>query len=310
LRSHDRSATVATFTSTALLGVFSALYDVSAHSHPSHYLFAPIRVRFGAMPELAQELVDDIVDHLREDTASLRNCAVLSTSWTYRSQAHLFRSIAVQGLTHAQQLGDILLRSPRIAMHVQELRVYGGDLFEVHDAIGCDLPSLHVVKVDEVAAEARQPGAAKLQHFASAHMLHMRCAHFKDVFQLGRALLTLPCLLMLRFAEGTTWTTTSLCQGPPIPPFAWNLRDLDLRGLEVACATEFLKLLAHESSHDALLGLDTLSISSSCVTEAILRRAAPQLRELCIEHHEDESRRSPLPQALYVVLMCIQDCSA
>ena len=44
-------------------------------------------------PRVPQELVDQVLDHLADDTATLQSCSLVAKSWIYPSRRHLFNSI-------------------------------------------------------------------------------------------------------------------------------------------------------------------------------------------------------------------------
>ena len=46
-------------------------------------------------PKLPQELVDEILDHLAEDTRTLRSCSLVAKSWISPSRRHLFSTLVL-----------------------------------------------------------------------------------------------------------------------------------------------------------------------------------------------------------------------
>jgi len=44
-------------------------------------------------PRVPQELVDEVLDHLANDIATLRSCSLVTKSWIYPSRRHLFNSV-------------------------------------------------------------------------------------------------------------------------------------------------------------------------------------------------------------------------
>lgn len=44
-------------------------------------------------PRVPQELVDEILDHLADESATLRSCALVAKAWMYSSRRHLFNNI-------------------------------------------------------------------------------------------------------------------------------------------------------------------------------------------------------------------------
>jgi hypothetical protein len=83
------------------------------------------------MRALAAELIDQIIDCLREDPSSLRSCALVRQSWLARSRYHLFKEIhlfhdAYNNKTNCTDLYAILQRSPNIASVIQNLHIEEG----------------------------------------------------------------------------------------------------------------------------------------------------------------------------------------
>lgn len=44
-------------------------------------------------PKVPQELIDEILDHLEKDTATLQSCSLVAKPWIYPSRRHLFRTL-------------------------------------------------------------------------------------------------------------------------------------------------------------------------------------------------------------------------
>jgi len=44
-------------------------------------------------PRVPQEIVDEVLDHLANDTPTLRSCSLVAKSWIYPSHRHLFNSV-------------------------------------------------------------------------------------------------------------------------------------------------------------------------------------------------------------------------
>jgi hypothetical protein len=79
-----------------------------------------------------QDVVEHILDHLRTDTATLRACALVCSSWTLRSQQHLFRRVRltpVGGNTPVadqwERLLSCLTKSPHLRPHIRTLAIKG-----------------------------------------------------------------------------------------------------------------------------------------------------------------------------------------
>ncbi|KAF9646307.1 hypothetical protein BDM02DRAFT_3271080 [Thelephora ganbajun] len=57
------------------------------------YFHPPPMSPSAASPRLPQELVDSIIDELKNDVGSLRTCSLVSKPWVYRSRKYLFETV-------------------------------------------------------------------------------------------------------------------------------------------------------------------------------------------------------------------------
>ncbi|KAJ7430519.1 hypothetical protein B0H11DRAFT_2263267 [Mycena galericulata] len=73
--------------------------------------------------DLPQELIDGIIDEVREYPECLRSCALVAHSFLNRSQMHLFAKVELREDTGASPRGlsDLLLTSPHLALHIRSL---------------------------------------------------------------------------------------------------------------------------------------------------------------------------------------------
>jgi hypothetical protein len=78
------------------------------------------------------DVVEQILDLLRADTATLRACALVCSSWTLRSQQHIFhrvRLVPLGGVTPVaeqwERLLSCLTKSPHLRPHIRTLAVKG-----------------------------------------------------------------------------------------------------------------------------------------------------------------------------------------
>ncbi|KAK0498133.1 hypothetical protein EDD18DRAFT_1350754 [Armillaria luteobubalina] len=78
------------------------------------------------MPELPIEIIEEILDHLRNDKQTLKLCSLVSRGFYPRTRHHLFQSIRI-----SQILGDSMYRlgvlaraSPHIFMHFKSAEIY------------------------------------------------------------------------------------------------------------------------------------------------------------------------------------------
>ena len=88
-------------------------------------------------PILPQELVENIIDHLHDDPATLRSCALVSSAWLPASRYHIFHHVSIrlgQGAYlentpcggEARRLYQIVVSSPEIVPYICDLLIYKG----------------------------------------------------------------------------------------------------------------------------------------------------------------------------------------
>lgn len=72
-------------------------------------------------PRVPQELVDEVLDHLADDMATLRLCSLVAKSWIYPSRCHIFKNVffTVTGATKWNRTFPNPKHSP--AGHVRDL---------------------------------------------------------------------------------------------------------------------------------------------------------------------------------------------
>ncbi|KAF8519202.1 hypothetical protein JB92DRAFT_3112589 [Gautieria morchelliformis] len=93
---------------------------------------------------LPQEMVDAVLDNLREDDGhkALLACSQVCHAWLPSSQRHLFRRITFGADSgQSKQLGQALLGSPHLAKYIRELVVY----LPVDDAFHATCQTLSVI---------------------------------------------------------------------------------------------------------------------------------------------------------------------
>ncbi|KAF9526870.1 hypothetical protein CPB83DRAFT_857133 [Crepidotus variabilis] len=89
-----------------------------------------------APPRLPQELTDHIIDHLYDDSASLRSCALVCHSWLPPSRYHLFAKVSLKATSaqaepsylveRCKRLHRTLVESPEIICNIRELEICEG----------------------------------------------------------------------------------------------------------------------------------------------------------------------------------------
>ncbi|KAF8196536.1 hypothetical protein BJ912DRAFT_955551 [Pholiota molesta] len=91
---------------------------------------------------LPQELVDDILDYLVDDHATLRACARVAQAWLPSSRRHLFARISLKATSphngpadpqaRCQRLYKLLQRVPEIIAHIRTLEICEGSPLHHH----------------------------------------------------------------------------------------------------------------------------------------------------------------------------------
>ncbi|KAK7021511.1 hypothetical protein R3P38DRAFT_2533649 [Favolaschia claudopus] len=76
------------------------------------------------MRDFPQELVDCTLDELSNDLDTLKSCALVSASWTYRSQSHLFSEIRLATTRETGSLTRTLHNNPSLAHFPRNLEIW------------------------------------------------------------------------------------------------------------------------------------------------------------------------------------------
>ncbi|KAF9651966.1 hypothetical protein BDM02DRAFT_322138 [Thelephora ganbajun] len=71
--------------------------------------------------DLPQELIDTIIDNLRNNPASLRACSLVAQSWTSRSQRHLFSAVVIWSDTLHLWHKNISPSSDSVSSYIRDL---------------------------------------------------------------------------------------------------------------------------------------------------------------------------------------------
>ena len=71
--------------------------------------------------DLPQEILDSIIDVLRDDLLALKSCASVARSWRDRSHLHFFHTVEVKGTQLATSFAILLDGSPNIAASIREV---------------------------------------------------------------------------------------------------------------------------------------------------------------------------------------------
>ncbi|KAL6300225.1 hypothetical protein BKA93DRAFT_867912 [Sparassis latifolia] len=100
-----------------------------------------IRRRFVVMsPRLPQELIDQVIDHLWDDRASLEACSTSCHAWLSSSRTHLFHTIELSTEHQCYHLNLLLEASPNIAGYVKKLALLLSLQFEFMQRIRTPSP--------------------------------------------------------------------------------------------------------------------------------------------------------------------------
>ncbi|KAI8982896.1 hypothetical protein BD414DRAFT_523433 [Trametes punicea] len=74
-------------------------------------------------PQLPQELVDQAIDHLWNDRASLSACSLVCNVWLPSARTHLFRDQRLTGAKDCARFEALLESSPEIARYIRKLTI-------------------------------------------------------------------------------------------------------------------------------------------------------------------------------------------
>lgn len=165
---------------------------------------------------LPQEIIDVVIDHLHDDSVSLRNCSVVCKAFYGPSITHIFRTATLRSHTMDEDTGPYLChaferlieRSPHIAFHVREIQILQGSMLRSRDR--------------RYKAWAILDGTGTLP-------------------RIFRQLPRLTSLTLRSFGTGVSWTNMhsslqiSLCNTLAAP----SLHTLELRGIHDVPATVF-----------------------------------------------------------------------
>lgn len=98
-------------------------------SHPScgHVDILLPGGRMSELPsQLAQELLHSIISFLSDSPADWPACALVSRSWVYPAQSHIFRRLSLKSVEDKHRLAQFLVTmeiSPHLLRHVHQLHL-------------------------------------------------------------------------------------------------------------------------------------------------------------------------------------------
>ncbi|KAJ7116905.1 hypothetical protein C8R44DRAFT_879436 [Mycena epipterygia] len=189
------------------------------------------------MDSLAQELVDHIIGFLHSSPRDWPACTLVSRSWVYAAQAHIFRCVSLTFPNPIDEgLGFLatMKKSPHLIQHVRQLQVTcTSDLStrstETFPAI-CNFPFTHLDRVD-ITMWHPEPSymlcTQQLLSLPTIRRIQMICilTDPSDSFQMWDR--CSPRLAHLAIYSNLRSTSTSPPSQPP-PPYI-QLESLDLR---------------------------------------------------------------------------------
>ncbi|KAF8480618.1 hypothetical protein JB92DRAFT_2611097, partial [Gautieria morchelliformis] len=74
---------------------------------------------------LPGELIDQVIDHLHDDSPSLRACCLTCRAWAPSARFHIFHDIVLSEAERADALAVHLETSPHISPLVRSLTING-----------------------------------------------------------------------------------------------------------------------------------------------------------------------------------------
>jgi hypothetical protein len=233
-------------------------------------------------PLLVPELVDSILDYLRNDTSTLRDCSVVVRAWTSPSQRHLFSRIALSSVKEAGRLGCTFRDAPWLAKYVCTMDIQNNDddPVAIHNAIGMHLPHLQLLRLHtNVTLATRQEAEVPLDHFTAARALEVPYANFTNLRQIQCLLPQFKDLDSLSFSFRTEWSR-STDEVSVQQPCHLRLRRLNVQGLfHMNTLLEFCSWMG-DGQPSILPNIEVLEINVSALNLVDLERCAPTVREL------------------------------
>ncbi|KAJ7096824.1 hypothetical protein C8R44DRAFT_812328 [Mycena epipterygia] len=160
----------------------------------------------GPPSKLAQELIDYIIiNFLHDSPEDWRACALVSRSWVYAAQAHIFRHIpfSVDDRLSARFLATVDA-SPHLIRHIRRVDVDLGLSPETCIAL-CNLPFTHLERVDLAFARPTPPCTLAVQQLLSLPTLCRPCIIGDDVEAHAFSQIWARCSATLKHLELYIW---------------------------------------------------------------------------------------------------------
>lgn len=80
------------------------------------------------MALLNQDIIDCVVEHLKDDSIHLKTCAQVSHSFLIPSRRHLFFTVSLDQPSSSQRLYDVLTCEPELALLIRQLHVTNSNI--------------------------------------------------------------------------------------------------------------------------------------------------------------------------------------
>ncbi|KAL4242528.1 hypothetical protein ABKN59_011887 [Abortiporus biennis] len=261
--------------------------------------------------DLPQELIDNIVDEVRNSKISLKRCSLVSKAFKTSTDRHLFRSLVINGFAprdrNLEGLIDFLDRSPHIRPCIRRLQFIGIEGYEHRDldiltefrppidpsmlvALHSRLPYLHTLLLEQIRfAEVE---SSTIKHLSSTRNptvslseLQMRSIGCHDENAWNRFLAVLGCfqsLDRLSMEEFVAPTPKHMSLQELCSSFSSNILRIRSLYLKSFKGTTFvLSVFRHILSLEHLEELSVLCRTDEEVLEyGLFIQASPNLRHI------------------------------
>ncbi|KAF8489866.1 hypothetical protein JB92DRAFT_1357219 [Gautieria morchelliformis] len=153
---------------------------------------------------LPGELIDQVIDHLHDDSPSLRACCITCRAWVPSARFHIFRNIVLSA-KHADALAVILETSPHIFPLVRSLTISGTSeqlhkesdyLDAVIPTIAPKLTKLKTLRFYYVTLAQQHPNvlSALIHNFSTIQELCIEGGGFNRPRDFATLIVAYPCL--------------------------------------------------------------------------------------------------------------------
>ncbi|KAF8478816.1 hypothetical protein JB92DRAFT_3102285, partial [Gautieria morchelliformis] len=151
-----------------------------------------------------RELIDQVIDHLHDDSPSLRACCITCRAWVPSARFHIFHNIVLSA-KHADALAVILetsshifplVRSLTISRHSEQLHKGSDYLDAVIPTIAPKLTKLKTLRFYYVTLAQQHPNvlSALIHNFSTIQELCIEGGGFNRLRDLATLIVAHPCL--------------------------------------------------------------------------------------------------------------------